>query len=91
VLQNWFDIEVGETLKLEDEEEEEEGDKEEEEEEEENYISSSIITGTNEQVKLNVCEVLNSHWTPWCQFCIIQGIMVKAVCYKPEGRWCDTR
>jgi hypothetical protein len=89
VLQNWFDFEVGETLKLEDEEEEEEeGDKEKEEE---NYISGSIITGTNEQVKLNVCEVLNSHWAPWCQFCIIQGTVVKALCYKPEGRWCDTQ
>jgi hypothetical protein len=62
VLQNWFDFEVGETLKLEDEEEEEE----EGGEEEENYISDSIITGINEQVKLNMSDVSNSHRTPWC-------------------------
>lgn len=48
VLQNWFDFEIGGTLKLEDEEEEEEG----EGKEEENDCSDSIVTGTNEKVKL---------------------------------------
>lgn len=48
VLQNWFDFEIGGTLKLEDEEEEEE--EGEGEEEEENYGSDSIVTGTNEKV-----------------------------------------
>jgi hypothetical protein len=57
VLQNWFDFEIGGTLKLEDEEEEEEG------EEEGNYGSDNIITGTNEKVKLSISDVLNSQRT----------------------------
>lgn len=48
MLQNWFDFEIGGTLKLEDEEDEEE------DEGEENYVSDSIVTGTNAQVKLNI-------------------------------------
>lgn len=73
MLQNWFDFEIGGTLKLEDEEEEEEEEGQGEGEEEENYCSDSIVTGTNEKVKLNISDVLNSRWTPWCQHCIIQG------------------
>jgi hypothetical protein len=56
VLQDWFDFEIGGTLKLDDEEEEEEG------EEEENYGSDSIVSGTNEKVNLNISHVL-MHYT----------------------------
>ncbi|XP_023722645.1 TAF5-like RNA polymerase II p300/CBP-associated factor-associated factor 65 kDa subunit 5L isoform X4 [Cryptotermes secundus] len=49
VLQNWFDFEIGGTMRLEDEEEEEE-EEEGEGEEEENYCRDSIVTGTNEKV-----------------------------------------